>query len=420
MAKAILVITKGDLKEMLSLCSSIGIEVVSIFRQRSPSDPRYYIGRGKVEEIKKACEVLKPDYVILDGDLRGSQIYNLQKELGAEILDRKGLLLKIFEKKAGSPEAKLQVELANIRYQLPLIREYISMAKRGEHPGYMGGGEYAVADYYEMLKRRERRIKEKLKKIRRRNQEKLKRRGSLGMITVAIAGYANAGKSSIAKALTGYDLPIDDKMFSTIAVFTKKVRGRHPIMITDTVGFVKDFPMWMIEAFRATFENIYNSDLTLLVVDVSEEIDEISSKMASSYEILGEKPKILVVLNKIDLLSKEELRERIEELKRRGLLPLDRYVPVSAKTGEGIQELILKIYEVADTAVYCVLETREEEIPQEIFEKAYIAKVEPSEEDLRLYCYMHRSTFYKLRARGYRIFEVPLEMKGGEGRSGGS
>ncbi len=413
MAKAILVITKGDLKEMLSLCSSIGIEIVSIFRQRSPSDPKYYIGKGKVEEIKKACEILKPDYVILDGDLRGSQIYNLQKELNAEILDRKGLLLKIFEKKAGSPEAKLQVELANIRYQLPLIREYINMAKRGEHPGFMGGGEYAVADYYEMLKRREKKIKEKLRKIRKRNEEKLKRRGSLGMITVAIAGYANAGKSSIARALTGCDLPIDDKMFSTIAVFTKKVKGRHPIIVTDTVGFVRNFPMWMAEAFRATFENIYNSDLTLLVVDVSEDVEEIASKMASSYEILGEKAKILVVLNKIDLIGKEELEKKISELRRRGLLPEGRYVAVSAKTGEGIKELIRKIYEMGETAVYCILEAKEEEIPQEIFEKAYIDKIESSEGDLKVYCFMHRSTFYKLRARGYRISEVPVETKGG-------
>ncbi|RLF67031.1 MAG: GTP-binding protein HflX, partial [Thermoplasmata archaeon] len=153
--RAIIVITdQRHEREFVSLCASASIDIVGKIRQnvREPN-PKYYIGSGKVKELAELCNDLNPDIVIFDVDLRPSQMYRLNKELSIEIWDRLRLVLEIFRKKARTKEAKLQVELANLRYQVPIIKEYVNLIKRGEHPGFMGGGEYATADYLEMIKK---------------------------------------------------------------------------------------------------------------------------------------------------------------------------------------------------------------------------------------------------------------------------
>lgn len=411
--RAVIVIT--DMKhesEFLGLCSSAGINILGKIRQnvRDPN-PRYYIGSGKLEELKEVCKNLKPDIVVFDVDLRPSQIYRLSKEISLEIWDRLRLVLEIFRKRASTPEAKLQVELANLRYQIPLIKEYINLTKRGEHPGFMGGGEYAVADYLEMVKRRMKRIKEELTIIQRRNESRYKIRKESGFILVGIAGYANAGKSSIAKVLSGYDFPIDNTMFSTVATFTKKIKGKHPIIITDTVGFIRNLPVWVIEAFRTTLKSVYDSDLLLFVVDISENIKDVYEKISSGIEILGreEIPPTIFVLNKVDLVkNKGELRDKINFLVEKGILNENNYVPTSAITGEGLNKLIYMIYANAKTAKICNVfldkdDAEFEEKMRFILSKAYIFDYEEDGSKIMLKIGIHNKTYMALKSQGLRV-----------------
>jgi len=395
--------------EFLSLCSSAGVNILGKIRQNVKSpNPRYYIGSGKLEELKLACKNLKPDIVIFDVDLKPSQIYRISKKVSIEIWDRLRLVLEIFRKRASTPEAKLQVELANLQYQVPLIKEYINLAKRGEHPGFMGGGEYAIADYLEMVKRRMKKIKRELSIVQRRNENRYKIRKKAGFILVSIAGYANAGKSSIAKTLSGYSFPIDNMMFSTIATFTKKIKGKHPIIITDTVGFVRNLPVWVIEAFKTTLKSVYDSDLLLFVADVSESVEDIYEKISSGIEILGreEIPPTIFVLNKVDLVdNRAEVRNKINYLRERGIINENNYVLTSAVTGEGIDEMIYKIYEIAKSAVICdvILHKNEEEFEEKmrfLLSRAYIFDYKEEDNRVILKAGLHTKTFMMLKSLG--------------------
>jgi len=401
--RAIIVITdQRHEREFVSLCASASIDIVGKIRQnvREPN-PKYYIGSGKVKELAELCNDLNPDVVIFDVDLRPSQMYRLNKELSIEIWDRLRLVLEIFRKKARTKEAKLQVELANLRYQVPIIKEYVNLIKRGEHPGFMGGGEYATADYLEMIKKRIKRIKSELETIQRRNESRNSLRKSLGFIIVSIAGYANAGKSSIAKILSGRELPVDSMMFSTIATYTKKVKGKHPILVTDTVGFVRNLPVWMIESFRTTFKSVYDSDLLLFVVDFSEEIGEIYEKISSGIELLGreELPPMIYVLNKVDLIKDQgEIEEKVSFLKARRILNDDNYVLTSVINGYGINKLIMKIYETARTARICELSLDKEnsntqKILRILLDKAYIMEYIEDKRTIFIRAGMHEKTY---------------------------
>jgi len=411
--RAVIVIT--DMRhesEFLGLCSSAGVKILGKIRQNvKDSNPRYYIGSGKLEELKVACKNLKPDIVIFDVDLRPSQIYRISKEVSVEVWDRLRLVLEIFRKRASTPEAKLQVELANLRYQIPLIREYINLTKRGEHPGFMGGGEYAVADYLEMVKRRMKRIKEELAIVQRRNESRYKIRKESGFILVSIAGYANAGKSSIAKTLSGYNFPIDNTMFSTVATFTKKIKGKHPIIITDTVGFIRNLPVWVIEAFRTTLKSVYDSDLLLFVVDISETIEDVYEKISSGIEILGreEIPPTIFVLNKIDLVeSKDELYNKVNFLLERGILNENNYVLTSAVTGEGLDKLVYMIYANAKSAKICsVLLNRDdnefEEKMRFLLSRAHIFDYKEDGSKVILKVGIHNKTYMALKSQGILV-----------------
>ncbi|MCD6503274.1 MAG: GTPase HflX [Euryarchaeota archaeon] len=406
--KAVIVITdyKHE-REFISLCASASIEIIGKIKQNvKEPNPKYYIGSGKVKELEKICKELNPDIVIFDVDLKPSQMYRLSKKLSRDIWDRLRLVLEIFRKKARTKEAKLQVELANLRYQVPIIKEHVNLVKRGEHPGFMGGGEYATADYLEMIKKRIKRIKSELESIQKKNESRNSLRKSLGFIIVSIAGYANAGKSSIAKVLSGYDLPIDNMMFSTIATYTKKIKGKHPILVIDTVGFVRNLPVWMIESFRTTFKSVYDSDLLLFVVDFSEDINEIYEKISSGIELLGREvlPPTIYVLNKIDLIkNRSEITKKLSFLKEKGILNDKNYVLTSVVTGEGIQNLILKIYEHAKTARICEIALKREdpktrEIMKMLLDRAYIMEYKENESDIFIKAGMHEKTYNNIIA----------------------
>ena len=376
---------------MLALARTLDYEIVKIFFQkRDKPDVRTFIGRGKVEEIKEFLNSNRDiDLVIIDGELKPSQWFNLEKEFGKEVYDRLRLILSIFEKRAESREAKLQVRLAQLRYERPFVRELIHRSRAGEHPGYMAGGEYQVDDYYEMIKRQMRKIRKELEKIREDREIRRKQRREIGFYLIAIAGYTNAGKSSLLNLLANENVKVEELLFSTLSTTTSRIRermsfSRPPILLTDTVGFIRNLPSWVIDAFHSTLEEIEVADLILLIVDLSEEPDEVRSKLQASLKELreiGAGSNILVVFNKIDVLDEDEVRRRLDHLK--DLINDLPSVEISVKERKNIDRLIEMISRHLPSPVslrFILPNTPEShKFLSELFERTWIRNVEYGE-----------------------------------------
>ncbi len=350
-----IIITNAHDEEFFELANSLDFDILKIFYFRHYSQ-KYFIGEGKLEEIEDFVKKNNVEKILLNGNLKTTQWYNLEKRLAMDIYDRTRLILEIFADRAKSKEAKLEVELARLNYQIPLIREYIHKAKKGEHPGFMGGGEYDVDQYYFLIERRIRKIKKELEKIRKEREGRRISRIKSGFYIVSIAGYTNSGKSQLMKTVSGENVVVEDRMFSTLSTrIGRIISTKKRILITDTVGFIKDVPPFLIEAFNATLEDIFNSDLIILLIDVHDGLDEFKMKFNTSLDILRKesKSKLLPVLNKMDLEVKD-LDEKIKIVKEE----IGEPVLISAKTGFGIDNLVKKIseYLVFDREYSMVLE----------------------------------------------------------------
>jgi len=320
-----------SLDELNSLAQSAGYEVVGRLEQVRQPDPRYQIGSGKVEELRELVTETSADKIIFDNDLKPVQSYNLAKETGIEAIDRFQLILEIFAKRASTREAQLQIQLARLNYELAHAKERVKLAKKEEQPGFMGLGAYEVDVYYEAVKRQIHTIQDKLKKIRRKRALHRKRRAETGFTSISLAGYTSAGKSSLFNALAEEDVKVGLGLFTTLSTTTRAVDlfGKKAFL-TDTVGFIDRLPISLIEAFHSTLEETVFSDLILLVLDVSEPEDVIQRKLATSLDTIEKigamGVPMITVLNKMDLLSKQEVSRRVELLKNEGQNP----VPISA------------------------------------------------------------------------------------------
>ncbi len=311
---------RSNLDELQSLAESADYVVVERVEQIRKPDPAYQIGRGKVKELVKLVKDANVDKIIFDNQLRPVQAYNLAKEAGVEVIDRFQLILEIFSKRASTTEAKLQVQLAKLQYELAYSKEKVRLAKMGEQPGFMGLGSYEADVYYETIKRQVDSIKRKLSKARGRRLLYRSRRGELGFPSISLAGYTNAGKSALFNALTNEDVPVSAMLFTTLSTTIRLLDlfGRKALLI-DTVGFIDRLPITLIEAFRSTLEETALSDLILLVVDISEPMIEVKRKLSCCFKTLrkieaSEVP-VVTALNKIDLISNDEADRRVEVLK---------------------------------------------------------------------------------------------------------
>jgi GTP-binding protein HflX len=325
----------------------LNYSIDKIFIQsRSSPNPKYYVGTGKAREIAEYIQNNEIDLVIINAQLKASQFFNLERILKKRVFDRIRLILEIFNDRANSREAKLQVDLARLQYEIPLVNEWIHRAKKGERPGFLAGGEYAVQQYYDLIRKRIKKTKEKLEKLKKERTYRRDHRKKFGFYLVSLAGYTNAGKSTLLNVLTDSNVLVEKRMFSTLSTTTRKIKeGSKQILLTDTVGFIRDLPPWLVEAFHSTLEEIFYSDIILLVIDISESIDEVIKKVNTCYQILWTSdnvPTIIPVFNKIDLESMKDARVKINKLKEQNLI--EDYVYISAREELFLDNLIDKIH----------------------------------------------------------------------------
>ncbi len=319
------------LSELEELARSAGTRVVGQAIQRRPApEPATFIGRGKAEEIAQTARELGADLVLFDDDLSPSQVKNLENALAVQVMDRSALILEIFVQRARSREARTQVELAQMRYTLPrLTRLWRHLSRQEGSTGARGGeGETQLEADRRVLRRRIQRLERELEKIERTRE--VQRRGREGTATVALAGYTNAGKSTLFNALTNAGALAENRLFATLD--SKLRRGSlgngQVAVFADTVGFIRKLPHHLVASFKSTLEEVTFADLVLHVVDRSHPRWEEQRDVAQ--EVLGDlgvdPDRVVVVYNKIDRLDERPARGGPE-------------LWVSARTGEGLETL---------------------------------------------------------------------------------
>jgi len=331
----------GMVDEAIALCKSADYEVKHVMRQDFLQKPTYGLSTGKIEDLKEIISTTKPDVIVFDEILKPRQHYNLASELKKEILDRESLILQIFEKRSSSAESKLQVKLAQARYEMSRAKEKVKLARKGEQPGFMGLGTFEVDVYYNEIKKRM--VNNKSKLVKTGKQRKLHRqaRKRLGFKTISLAGYTSAGKTTLFNALTGEQREKNDELFTTLSTTVRRVMINQEIaLISDTVGFISRLPAYMIEAFKSTLEELLYTDVIIFVIDASDNLDELQKKFKSCYATLNEigveSNKLVFALNKSELLDGDQVLDIVDYLELKGN---KKWVDISAVTGKNMSEL---------------------------------------------------------------------------------
>lgn len=334
---------RDSLDELAQLARSAGAQVVGEGLQRlEKPNAATYIGSGKAEEFSERCKAHGVDTIIFDEELSPAQIRNLERIFACKVLDRTDLILEIFARRARSREGKLQVELAQLQHLLPrLTRYWTHLSRQKGGIGLRGGeGESQLEADRRRVQERINRLEAELEEVKRQRQTQREGRQRNKWPLASLVGYTNAGKSTLFNALTGADVLEEDLLFATLDPTVRRVRlpSNQSILLSDTVGFIRKLPHGLIEAFKATLEEVVNADLLLHVVDVAHpQAREQITAVNSVLEEIGaaEKPTILV-LNKIDLLENGELASLWHHEHPSA-------VAVSAKTGAGFPELLAEI-----------------------------------------------------------------------------
>ena len=331
---------EDTMEELSALVETAGGETVGIVLQNRPSpDPRTFIGEGKVAEVQLYCENTGATMVIFDNDLSPSQMRVLTELLGVQVLDRCGLILDIFAQRAKTKEGRLQVELAQYQYLLPRLTGMWTHLERqagtsGKGPiGSKGPGETQLETDRRHIRRKIDKLREDLEEVRRVRSTQRQRRQKNEIPVVAIVGYTNAGKSTLLNHLTGAGIPANNRLFDTLDTTSRllTVSDTLDVVISDTVGFIRKLPHQLVEAFKATLEELEYADLLLHVIDVSNPEWQLQAAVVENLirELgAGELPRI-DVFNKSDRLPVGEIMPHGEDI-----------CAISARTGEGIDRLL--------------------------------------------------------------------------------
>lgn len=330
----------SSLAELTELARTAGAEVVcEMTQKREAPEPGTYLGKGKLEELSEYCENEKPDLIIIDGELSPAQQKNIEIITDVRVIDRTTLILDIFAQRALSGEGKLQVELAQLKYALPRLGgKGVSMSRLGGGIGTRGPGETKLETDRRHIRRRISALTEDLKELDERRTRHRARRKKDGVVTVALVGYTNAGKSTLMNTLTDAGVLAENKLFATLDPTARALNlpDGSQVLLIDTVGFIRRLPHKLVEAFKSTLDEAVSANVILNICDASSE--ECAEHYRVTNELLeelgcGDKP-IITVLNKCDLANDISI-------------PLvGNCVRVSAKTGDGLSELLGKIVSV--------------------------------------------------------------------------
>ncbi len=325
--------------ELAQLAKTAGAQVVhqSISSRNEPNAP-FFIGSGKAEEIRQICHLQKANLVIFDEELSPAQSRNLQNAMGLKVLDRTELILDIFARRARTREGQLQIEMAQLNYLLPrLAGAWTHLSRQEGGIGTRGPGEKQLEIDRRRVREKITRLKADLEGVRQHRSTQRKRRHRADIPVVAIIGYTNAGKSTLMNAMTQAGVLAEDKLFATLDPTTRKVvlPNRGEFFLTDTVGFIHKLPHTLVDAFKATLEEVTDADLLLHVVDASS--PNLQEQTQAVHEVLkeigaDEKP-MLTVLNKIDLWHNGVERPHLPR-------EWDSAVAISAKDGLGMDKLM--------------------------------------------------------------------------------
>lgn len=341
------------LEEAKNLVESADRKTVGVFTQKYLNHSEYGMGSGKAQELKEFVKESDVEQIIIDEHLTSRQIHNLEKLTGVQVIDRERLILDIFYSRATTVEAKLQIELAEAKYEMPRVRENAKMTSGNERPGKGGMGEYTVDVKFRDLKRRMSFIKEKLDEAKRKRELYHQQRIKTGMPVISLVGYTSSGKTTLFNLLTKESKQTSSSLFTTLSTTTRALKADGDgnkkggdRLLTDTVGFISRLPTYMIDAFKSTLEESLGADLILLLIDASEDIQEIRIKYAACWQILEElkvdKSKVLVVFTKFDRLEPFEAEVAVEQIAKYVGIP-NQTIAISSKSGHGIHKLEVAI-----------------------------------------------------------------------------
>lgn len=333
--------TEEGLDELSLLIDTAGAdEAARVTQRRDTPDPAFYIGKGKAEELREVCLAIDADTVVFDNELSPGQQYNLEKLLGRTALDRTAVILDIFAQNAHTQEGKAQVELAMLRYRLPRMRRGAKggLSQQAGGIGTRGPGETQLEVDRRRIMRRVDKLEHDLKALQRTRQTQRKSRGRSGLASVVIVGYTNAGKSTLLNALTHSGVLVENRLFATLDPTTRRLAlpGGEPVLVTDTVGFIRNLPHGLIESFKSTLEIAAEADMLVHVVDGSATFPEhqITAVREVLAEIGADQVPEFIVFNKADLLD-DWGKSLVEEY--------EGSVVVSALTGEGIDTFLRRL-----------------------------------------------------------------------------
>ncbi len=338
---------EASVKELHDLVDTMGMEiagsqVVSLFQP----NPKFFIGTGKADQLTEQCRELEADCIVFDQDLSPSQQRNLEGKTRLCVIDRREVILQIFADRATTKEAVLQVNLARLEYSLPrLTRAWTHLSRqRGGTRGTRGEGEKQLEVDRRIVVKKIAKTKEELAKIKTHRQTQRKQRRSLPVPTGSIVGYTNAGKSSLLNALAQSDITVENKLFATLDPTTRRVKlpGGSEILLSDTVGFIRDLPHDLIESFSSTLEESVYSDFLMIVLDASDPniFQQYETTMGVLHDLSCLDRPVILVLNKIDLCPDDLVRLHSLQAKHAHC------VTVSVKQGKNMDELTSLIEEV--------------------------------------------------------------------------
>lgn len=394
---------KEHLEELSLLCDTYGIHPIYKFPcQLKKFDAAYYVTKGKLEEIKKNVDELQPDLIIFDEEISPAQQRNLEKYFQKEVIDRTAVILGVFAQRAQTKEARLQIELAKVRYEAPRLKRLWTHLSRqqattGGGAYLKGEGEKQIEIDRRILKRKIEQLNEQIKEVKA-NRETLRTARIKAEIPVfAIVGYTNAGKSTLLNALTQSNVFVEDKLFATLDTTTRKftLPNNQDILLIDTVGFIRKLPHLLVAAFKSTLEESLQADILLHLVDASHPLAE--EQAMTTYEVLkqlgAENKPMITVLNKQDLCPTAGLITKLR-------IKLPRCIAISALKQTGfkeLQEAMMQELSKQRATLNLRIPQSQYQVVAEVLRLGHILKQEYEEDDVLMRVELPASNVHRLK-----------------------